>query len=105
MAWTVGEPGPWNWTAVADSDDDSITYCSLADMPAEWHETENELHLLWSSHAYAWEATGDPVFFQKLQDETYGGEDPLPNLLEQGLSHIENKAGLIGRLQKLAGDI
>ncbi len=102
MAWGATESAPWAITAVGPKDNGPPMWCSFAQMPSDGTSTWNDSYQNWSSFAYAYELTGDPIFLVYAQLQAGGG--PLLGTLQgDGLVNIQNKAALLALGQKMAG--
>jgi len=102
MAWEDGNHQPWSWTAVGPLDENLPPYCSASEMPADWHETWQEGHNIWN-FGYAYELTGDTVFFDFAALASGGGGDALNNMLADELENIGNRAHSLAVLQLYGG--
>lgn len=108
MAWFPGEFGPWRYTGVGPANPDLPVWCSRAQMPNDaWTAGDIEAYQDWSSFAYGYELTGDPVFLEFAR--TQRGAPTLPDLVAllrgDGTNNLVNRAALLALLQRLTGEL
>jgi len=105
MAWFPGENGPWRYTGIGPLDVHLPVWCSRSQMPGDsWTAGDTETYQDWSSFAYAFELTGDPVFLDYAMIQT-GGFDLYTSLLNEGTDNIENMGALLALMQRRNGQL
>ena len=97
-AWSDAKKGPWSQVAVAPIDDQQPPFCGV--LPPLGTSAGIDKYQAWSSFAYGYELTGDPVFLQKALIMG-GGSNLLNTMKNGGLSNLENRAALIALAQTL----
>lgn len=103
MAFLPGA-GPWRYTGVGPKDVSLPIWCSRAQMPADAVTTGDiETFQDWSSFAYGFELTGDPIFLDKALEQFPGTLDLYQRLRNDGTNNIENRSPLLALLQRRAG--
>jgi hypothetical protein len=97
-SWTTTAPGPgpWNDLAVAGFDASDPPFCNT--VPANGLSKDVDRYQVWSSFAYAYELTQDPVF-QKRALELSGTTDLQKFLEKFNFYNIENQAALMALVQ------
>jgi hypothetical protein len=105
MAWSSGN-GPWRYTGVGPIDVTLPIWCSGAQMPGDAvTPNDYETYQDWSSFAYAYEITGDPIFLERAHVQ-YGSTGILLNrLMNSGTDNIENRSALLALMQHLEADL
>jgi hypothetical protein len=105
MAWSSGN-GPWRYTGVGPKDVSLPIWCSGSQMPGDAiTPNDYETYQDWSSFAYAYEITGDPIFLERAHVQ-FGSVGTLMNrLLNEGTNNIQNRSALIALMQHLDGQI
>ncbi|MCC6408794.1 MAG: hypothetical protein IT453_16650 [Planctomycetes bacterium] len=102
-----GEISPMAWSTVFDGPVSSIAIAPLSGAPfcgssPAW-ATDADKFQSWTSLAYAFELTNDPIFLQRAAEMS--GASTMPNLLtaQQAMSwgNHENRAGLLALAQQL----
>jgi len=101
MAWAPGQTAPWAFAAVGPKDEGAPPFCSIADVPAGGHSSYTDHYQNWSSFAYGFELTGDPVFLQFAELQI--GGDLVGFSLADGADNVENRAALLALLQHALG--
>ncbi len=96
--WSTQHHAPWNKLAVGDPSFDHAPFCGPP--PPDGTADGGDTWQCWSSLAYGYEQTGDPLFLQRAA-EMVGGGDLLQALQAQGLWAVENKTALIALAQRL----
>jgi hypothetical protein len=100
MAWKDGY-GPWRYTGIGPLDVNLPIWCTADEMPADAVTANDyEKYLNFSSLAYAYELTGDPVFLSKAREELFTG-NLLQALQSEGIENIENRSALLALCQHL----
>jgi hypothetical protein len=102
LAWGPGQSGPWAVSANAPGDESLPPWCDLSQVPADGHTDYTDTFQNWSSFAYGYERTGDPVFLEYAKVQQQAG-DLLTALLGKALDNLENKAALLALMQSLEG--
>lgn len=103
LAWQTGH-GPWRYTGMGPLDVNQPVWCSHSQMPGDavtagdWETFQD-----WSSFAYGYELTGDPLFFERALEQLGGATDLYQRLRNDGLNNLENRSALLGQLQDLNG--
>lgn len=96
--------GPWRYTGIGPLDVTQPIWCSGEDMPANAVTTgDYETYQDWSSFAYGYEITGDPVFLEKALEQVSFASDLYTYLRDRGIDNLENRAALIALLQHESG--
>jgi hypothetical protein len=104
MAWSPGN-GPWRYTAVGPKDVNLPIWCSRGQMPADAVTTgDYDTFQDWSSFAYGFELTGDPIFLERALVQT-GGTDLLTRLRNERTNNLENRSALLALLQYHNGEL
>ncbi|HKX46855.1 MAG TPA: hypothetical protein VJP77_09135, partial [Planctomycetota bacterium] len=98
LSWSTNPPGPHGQRAVGPLDESLPLYCSS--LPADGAGGGIDAFQCWSSFAYAYARTGDPLFLTRAE-EMLGGA-LLPKLESKALENIENRAALIALAKALA---
>ncbi|MCI0410246.1 MAG: hypothetical protein L0191_17090 [Acidobacteria bacterium] len=104
MSWFPGERGPWRYTGLGPLDPNLPIWCSRAEMPPDsWTAGDIEAYQDWSSFAYGYQLTGDPLFLEyaRIQSGARDLPDLLGHMLEAGLDNLENRAALLALVQRL----
>lgn len=99
MAFEAGR-GPWRYTGIGPLDVTKPIWCAGSDMPSDAVTAGDwETYQDWSSFAYGYEITGDPIFLQKALEQVSFATDLYGYLSSQGLNNLENRAALLALLQ------
>jgi len=99
MAWDPGNSAPFSHLAVAPLAAGAVPYCTPGDVPADGVDQYLDAFQIWSSLAYAYEMTLNPVFLTYAEKMTGG---PLRITLEaDGTGNIGNKAALLALAQEI----
>ena len=100
MAWHAGSnggwSGPWSHLAVAPLDPLLAPYCGS--LPSGGSGNGPDKYQTWTSFAYGYELTGDPIFLQRAT-EMSGKPDLWSGIKAEGFGKLENMAGLIAVMQ------
>lgn len=105
MAWAPGA-GPWRYAAVGPRDISQPVWCRRSDMPGNAVTTgDYETYQDWSSFAYGFELTGDPIFLERALVQFQGGGDLLNRLRGEGTDNVENWSPLLALLQQQNGEL
>jgi len=108
MAWFPGQPGPWRFTGVGPLNRAQPVWCSRAQMPNDaWTAGDRETYQDWSSFAYGYELTRDPVFleFARIQIGATSQADLLARLKNNGTSNLQNQAALLALMEREFGEL
>ena len=100
MAWFPGQPAPWTFTAVGWANPSWGVWCSPTQIPGGGWTPSYERYQNWSSFAYGYELSDDPIFLLKATQEI-GGGDLLTALEQAGLNNLENRSALLALTQRL----
>jgi hypothetical protein len=101
LVWSPVYHGPWAMMAVGPFDMAQPPYCTW--IPSDGNYGFADHYQIWSSFAYAWEITHDPVFLQKAS-EALGVNEFVSGTQSNTGNNVENKAALIALAQKMAAD-
>jgi len=96
--WSEVHNAPWSKLAVGDNDFAHVPFCGAT--PNNGTADGGDGWQCWSSLAYAYELTGDPLYLQRAE-QMLGGSEMLPALVGQGLWNLENRAALLALAQRL----
>lgn len=96
MAWVPGWNAPWFLLAVTPKDLSQPAYCGT--LPQGGSGNGPDEFQTWSSFAYGYELTGDPIFLQRAQEMSFSN-DLLAAIMNDGLDNMVNKAALLAILQ------
>ncbi|NOT29921.1 MAG: hypothetical protein HOP15_05665 [Planctomycetes bacterium] len=103
MAWAPGA-GPYRYTGIGPLDISQPVWCSRAQMPSDALTTGDiETFQDWSSFAYGFEITGDPIFLERALTQFFNGTDLLLHLRNEGTNNIENRSALLALMQHESG--
>jgi hypothetical protein len=108
MSWFPGQPGPWRYTGVGPISPDLPQWCSRSQMPPDaWSPGDIESYQDWSSLAYGYALTRDPLFLRHARYQIGGANfDDLHFRLEnEGTNNIQNRAALLTVVQQVAGEL
>ena len=95
LVWSANDHGPWAMIAVGLYDQSQPPFCTY--WPPDGNYGFADYYQEWSSFAYAYQVTQDPVFLQRAA-EMAGG--PLAQMfLANPLPNIQNTAALLAMLQ------
>ncbi len=100
LSWDPAENGPWSHLAVGLESTPLTPYCLPGDLPPDGQDGYTDGYQIWSSLAYAYEMTGNPLFLTGLQ-RLLGTSDVLGGLQAVGESNIHNRAGALAMAQGL----
>ena len=104
MAWSA-DHGPWRYTGIGPLDVTRPIWCSRSQMPGDAVTPgDYETYQDWSSFAYGFEITGDPIFLEKALEQGWG-TDLYAYLRDDGTENLENRAALIALLQHERGEL
>jgi hypothetical protein len=97
-AWDDAKKGPWGQLAVAPLNPQLPPFCTT--IPPEGTSAGVDKFQVWSTFAYGYELTGDPIFLDKALLMA-GGNDLLTSLKNSNYSNLENRAALISLMQTI----
>jgi hypothetical protein len=97
-AWDNAKKGPWAQLAVAPLNEQLPPFCGL--IPPSGTSAGVDKFQVWSSFAYGYELSGDPIFLQKALMMA-GGSNLLTSLQNSHDKNLENRAALISLMQTL----
>lgn len=104
MAWSAGN-GPWRYSGIGPKEIAPPIWCSFSEMPSDAVTTgDYETYQDWSSFAYGYELTGDPIFLERALEQLFGTADLYTRLRNEGVNNIENRSALLALVQHLNGD-
>lgn len=99
MAWDPGNSAPYSHLAVAPLAAGAVPFCTPGDVPPDGIDQYLDAFQIWSSLAYAYEMTNNPVFLT-YSEKMSGG--PLRITLEAaGTENIGNRAALLALAQEI----
>jgi hypothetical protein len=97
LVWSDSDHGPWAMIAVGDADENQPPYCNY--WPPDGNYGFADHYQTWSSFAYAYQLTGDPLFIARA---TEMAGQPLPHSFQVNpLQNIPNTAALWALVQSL----
>jgi hypothetical protein len=102
LVWSQANHGPWAMMAVGPFDMSQPLYCTW--IPQDGNYGIPDHYQIWSSFAYAWEITHDPVFLQKAA-EALGVANFVAGAQSSSAGNVENKAALMALAQKMAAEL
>jgi hypothetical protein len=103
MAWNPGA-GPWRYTGIGPKAISEPIWCSSGQMPSDAVTTgDHETFQDWSSFAYGFELTGDPIFLDKALEQLQPSTDLWVRLRNEGTNNVENRAPLVALMQRRNG--
>jgi hypothetical protein len=95
LVWSTSDHGPWAMIAVGDTDMNQPPYCTY--WPPDGNYGFADHYQAWSSFAYAYELTGDPVFLAYATD--MAGGSLASSFLSNPLENLPNTAALWALVQ------
>jgi hypothetical protein len=98
LVWSDTHHGPWAMMAVGPFDMAQPLFCTW--IPGDGNYGFADHYQIWSSFAYAWEITHDPIFLTKAAEALGVGD--FSGVQFQTANNIENKAALVALAQKMA---
>jgi hypothetical protein len=105
MAWSPGH-GPWRYTGIGPRDVALPIWCSRSQMPSNAVTTDDyETFQDWSSFAYGFELTGDPLFLDRALVQFFGSTNLYQSLRNSGTDNLENRSPLLALMQRRNGDL
>lgn len=99
MAWDPSNTAPYSHLAVAPLELGAVPFCTPGDVPPDGLDGYLDGFQIWSSLAYAYELTANPVFLTMAEKLT--GGDLLNVLQAQGDDNLGNRAALLALAQQL----
>jgi hypothetical protein len=99
LSWEPGNAGPWSHLATGELDHaGTVPFCTGGDLPVDGHDQYTENFQCWSSLAYAYELTLNPIFLDYARMMTDGGSLTV-SLEADGDENLENRAALLALVQ------
>ena len=99
MAWDPGNSAPYSHLAVAPLEAAAVPFCTPGDVPADGVDQYLDGFQIWSSMAYAYEMTANPLFLT-YAEKLSGG--PLKLTMQSfGTDNIGNRAALLSLAQQI----
>ena len=98
MAWDPTKTGPYSHLAVGPLTVSNTPYCSPGDVPVDGLDGYLDHYQIWSSLAYAYELTSNPLFLTYAAKMT-GTGDIRVDLEGDGLNNLGNRAALLALAQ------
>jgi hypothetical protein len=95
LVWSTSDHGPWAMIAVGLFDQSQPPFCTY--WPPDGNYGYADHYQPWSSFAYAYQITNDPVFLQRAAEMAGGPLDVT--LLGNPLPNIQNTAALLALVQ------
>jgi hypothetical protein len=102
LVWNDAMGGPQAMIAVAPIDGNQPPFCTW--IPPDGTYGYADFYQIWSSFAYAYEITGDPLFLSKATQAAGGGDlmhDLVANTLDPVQTNLPNQVALLALMQKL----
>ena len=99
LVWSTANHGPWAMIATGPFDTMQAPYCTW--VPADGNYGIPDHYQIWSSFAYGWELTHDPIFLDKAT-EAMGATDFISGSQTYPLYNWQNRAALMALGQELA---
>jgi len=99
LVWSAANNGPWAMIAVGPFDMAQAPYCTW--IPADGNYGIPDHYQIWSSFAYGFELTHDPIFLEKAA-EAMGAPEFVSGALNYPLYNWQNRAALMALAQELA---
>ena len=99
LVWTNTFHGPWALIGVGPADITQPQFCDH--VPTDGNYGFADHYQIWSSFAYGWELTHDPIFLDKAT-EAMGTGDFTSGALAYPLYNWQNRAALMALGQKLS---
>ena len=96
MAWSTNHNAPWFYLAVTPLDLTQAPFCGS--VPPGGAGNGPDKYQNWSSFAYGYQLTNDPMFLQRAAEQQ-GGGNLLTGLQASGLTNLGNKAALLATMQ------
>lgn len=101
LSWEPGNAGPWSHLATGPLDHSgSVPFCTAADLPGDGHDQYTENFQCWSSLAYAFEMTGNPLFLDYTRMMTDGGSLTV-SLESDGDKNLSNRMAMLALVQQI----
>jgi len=99
--WSDVHRGPWAMMATGPFDMAAAPFCTT--IPADGNYGFADHYQAWSSLAYAYELTHDPLFLEKAS-QMLGGADLVSTLTGNPLVNWQNRAALTQLAERLAAE-
>jgi hypothetical protein len=97
LVWSVSDHGPWAMIAVGDADMSHPPYCSF--WPPDGNYGYADHYQTWSSFAYGYEITGDPIFLVRATE--MAGQPLNQGFAQNPLQNLPNTVALWALVQSL----
>ncbi|MBL8857406.1 MAG: hypothetical protein JNL28_02730 [Planctomycetes bacterium] len=97
--WNAAANAPWTKLAVGDADYTHVPFCGAT--PANGFADGGDSYQCWSSFAYAYDITRDPIYLQRAAQMAASSGSLLATLRAAGLDNLENRAALLALMQEL----
>jgi hypothetical protein len=105
MAWFPGETAPWRYTGIGPLDINQPIWCRRGQMPSDAISAgDRDGYQDWSSFAWGFEITGDPIFLERALTQL-GGNDLYLRLRNEGTQNLENRSALLALMQHEHGEL
>jgi len=98
LVWSGEFGGPQAMMAVGLIDQEAAPFCSW--FPGDGTYGYADHYQIWTSFAYGYRLTHDPLFLQRAEEAL--GNDLLPAMFANPLDNLGNRAGLMALAQELA---
>jgi hypothetical protein len=99
LVWSSSNHGPWAMIATGPFNVSAPPYCNW--VPSDGNYGIPDHYQIWSSFAYGWELTHDPIFLSKAT-EAMGATDFITGTQDFPLYNWQNRAALMALGQELA---
>ena len=101
LSWTPGNNGPWSHLATGPLDHaGTVPFCTGGDLPGDGQDGYTENFQCWSSLAYAYELTGNPLFLDYARYMSHPGSLTV-SLEADGDKNLPNRAALLALVQEI----
>ncbi len=97
LFWSSTAHAPWSLIAVGPGDSTQPLFCTF--IPQDGNSGFTDAYQCWSSFAYGYEVTGDPVFLSKAQEML--GQNLRAGLEQHAQENLANRAALLELVQRL----
>jgi len=101
LSWEPGQNGPWSHLATGPLDHaGTAPFCTGADLPSDGQDGYTENYQCWSSLAYGYEMTGNPLFLDYARMMADPGSLTV-SLEADGDANLPNRAALLALVQEI----
>jgi hypothetical protein len=97
LVWSTAQHGPYALFATGPFDLKQPPFCSF--IPKSGNQGNIDSFQVWSSFAYAYELSNDPIFLTKAAELLHQPLDP--GLYDDGIDNLENRAALLALIERL----